>query len=441
MRLLRASLAVLVVAFATRAAGFPAFAKKYGMSCSACHVAWPILNMQGVNFRDNGYQFGLGKDDPVQLPPAYVPIALRTVPAYAFTRATDQPSDAGPVTVQSGGVEPPGVDVLTGGAIAKDVSFLVVLAGFAEDEPAGVESAWARLDSLGGSPWLNVRLGKHELDLPASSHRGITLTSGYAVYGGHPAGSIVPFDLGENQLGVELSGHSARSETRYALSLVTANGGEGMSGNAWSSPFVYGHLQQAFDVGSPALSWLQVGVLGAVGWWPTRGALLDGEPLPGTGAGHKRFYRAGAELSGILGHPATPLFFTVAFQWGREEEGLASGADPDDGTDLATVTNSFTGGFVEVDWVPVSESSYDATPYVIFARYDMVRPERGGSDLDGGTIGVRRYLALGPRASAAIHLELHADRVKRSPAGFVEASGIPRDVTTEAVLLGVDFDY
>ena len=116
----RAALAALVALVATRAAAFPAFARKYGISCTACHVAWPILNQQGVNFRDNGYQFGLGKDDPVQLPPAYVPIALRTTPAYGYTRTTNQPSDAGPVTTQTGGIGAPGVDVLTGGTIASE---------------------------------------------------------------------------------------------------------------------------------------------------------------------------------------------------------------------------------------------------------------------------------------------------------------------------------
>jgi len=33
----------------------PAFARKFGMPCSGCHVAWPLLNNFGQVFKDNGY--------------------------------------------------------------------------------------------------------------------------------------------------------------------------------------------------------------------------------------------------------------------------------------------------------------------------------------------------------------------------------------------------
>ncbi len=35
----------------------PAFARKYGLPCSACHEAWPKLNNFGLAFRDNGFQW------------------------------------------------------------------------------------------------------------------------------------------------------------------------------------------------------------------------------------------------------------------------------------------------------------------------------------------------------------------------------------------------
>ena len=34
----------------------PAFARKYGLPCSACHTVWPQLNNFGQVFRDNGYR-------------------------------------------------------------------------------------------------------------------------------------------------------------------------------------------------------------------------------------------------------------------------------------------------------------------------------------------------------------------------------------------------
>jgi hypothetical protein len=442
-RYLRWIAVVLLAASALRAEAIPAFARKYGMSCTACHVAWPIFNQQGQSFRDNGYQFGLDKDDPVTLSQAYVPISLRTTAAYTFTRATNQPSDQGPITVQTGGVPlPPGVDILTAGTIAKDISFLLVVSGFGPDGTASVESAWARLDNLLGSGWLNFKIGKFELDEPASAHRGVALTTGYAVYGAHPLGSMVGFDMGENQVGIEIDGHDARSATRYSLSFTSVSGGEGLSGNGWSSPMVYGHVQQAFETGSSVLPWIRVGVLGGIGWWPTTFDTSGGMPIPGTGRDHKQLTRAGAEVSWLMGEPATPLFFTVAYQYGHEDAGLAVAGtlDPATGVDLSTVSNSFNGGFAELDWVPFAESSYNAIPWLFFARYDLVRYERGTGNVDGGTIGARRYLALGPRASAAIHLEYHYDQTKGAGAPDPVTTQ-PMDVVNQSVLAGIDFAF
>ena len=49
--------ALLTFLLANPASGFaiPAFARKYGMPCSACHEAWPKVNTIGQTFKDNGY--------------------------------------------------------------------------------------------------------------------------------------------------------------------------------------------------------------------------------------------------------------------------------------------------------------------------------------------------------------------------------------------------
>jgi hypothetical protein len=148
----------------------------------------------------------------------------------------------------------------------------------------------------------------------------------------------------------------------------------------------------------------------------------------------------GAELSATFGYPATPFIVTVVYHHGSEAAGLSSAVDPVTGVDLSTVSNSFDGGFVEVDWVPFTVSTYVGTPWVFFAKYDVIRYERGAGDLDGGTLGVRHYLALGPRAAAAIHAEVHVDRLKG--VGWVDTeTGIPREVVTQSVILGIDFDF
>jgi hypothetical protein len=433
MRLaLRIAVSLAVLAGATRAQAIPAFARKYGMSCTACHLAWPILNQQGQLFRDNGYQFGTEKDEPVTLAPTYWPIAARTTAAYQYTRTTNQPSDAGPITVASGGVpQTPGVDVLMAGTIARDISFLLVLTGFSPSDGAAMaESAWVRLDNLGGSRWANLKVGKFEVDLPASAHRGVPLTNGYAMYGPR-YGSAVPFDLSTNQVGVEFDGHSREGATRYAISVVSANGDLGTRG-AWSSPLLYAHVQQAFDLDNGVMPWVRLGALAALGWWPTTFDRLTDpapgstpQPIAGTGRDNKTYSRLGAEVTGQLGYPSTPLQWQAVYMYGQEAAG-ASGA----GTPKA----HFSGGWLELDWVPVSRLDYNATPWLLFGRYDLVRQGDGPGDFDGLTLGARHYLAVGPRASAAVHLEVSSGTTKGVADGGAK-------VQVQAVLAGIDFAF
>src|SRR2546428_1104411 len=74
----------------------PAFARKYGLRCSACHTAWPELNAFGQRFKDNGYQLGNDRDSPMWQAPAYWPIAIRTTPQWHLATTTHQASDAAP---------------------------------------------------------------------------------------------------------------------------------------------------------------------------------------------------------------------------------------------------------------------------------------------------------------------------------------------------------
>ena len=71
-----------LLAFVQTAHGIPAFARKYGLPCSACHEAWPMLNNFGQTFKDNGYQLGNGRDAPIYQEPAYWPIMFRATPFW-----------------------------------------------------------------------------------------------------------------------------------------------------------------------------------------------------------------------------------------------------------------------------------------------------------------------------------------------------------------------
>src|ERR1700726_3412130 len=178
-RLLKAALNIglcigLTLVLSTPASAIPAFARKYGLRCTSCHESWPVLNDFGRNFRDNGYQLRLGKDDVVTANPGYWPLAVHITPSYQFNTVTNQSTDQGTKTLKSGGIADRPIDLLMAGVLAKDVSFLVVPSGFASDGSAALESYWADFSRVfAHSDWFNIRIGKHEVDLPSSPHRGI----------------------------------------------------------------------------------------------------------------------------------------------------------------------------------------------------------------------------------------------------------------------------
>ena len=82
------------------------------------------------------------------------------------------------------------------------------------DGSFGFESASIRFDNLFGSSWLNIKGGKFELDNIISEKRILGLSNNggsYQMYHFQPVGESADqftFGLGDNQLGVELSGHS-----------------------------------------------------------------------------------------------------------------------------------------------------------------------------------------------------------------------------------------
>ena len=68
------ALAVTVFGITQSASALPAFARKYGLRCSACHESWPMLNYFGQKFKDNGYQLMNDRDSPIWQNPSYWPI-------------------------------------------------------------------------------------------------------------------------------------------------------------------------------------------------------------------------------------------------------------------------------------------------------------------------------------------------------------------------------
>jgi len=86
----------------------------------------------------------------------------------------------------------------------------------------------ARLDNINGSPWLNLKLGKFELDNLLSEKRILTLT-GNGVF----ISSITSFHCttatfsadGRQPTRGGGNGHSYNDRTRYSVALLSSNDG------------------------------------------------------------------------------------------------------------------------------------------------------------------------------------------------------------------------
>jgi len=79
---LAAILFSLVLGCSQPAKALPAFARKYGLRCSACHESWPMLNYFGQKFKDNGYQLMNDRDAPIWQNPGYWPVTFRITPIW-----------------------------------------------------------------------------------------------------------------------------------------------------------------------------------------------------------------------------------------------------------------------------------------------------------------------------------------------------------------------
>lgn len=424
------------------ALGIPAFARKYGLPCSACHEAWPMLNNFGQTFKDNGYQLGNGKDAPIYQDPSYWPIMFRTTPLWHRENNNRQAIDSisgnggsGLVesSVTTSGFDLAGIDAITAGTLYKNISFFIQ--PFFGNSGVNLSQAWARFDNLGGSPWLNVKMGKFELDQPISQERLLTLNNTGGLYYNYfftPPGDNNFFaGIGFDQLGVELLGHSGNDQTRYSVALVTNSNGEtGLPSN--QAYDVYANFNQSFE--APWFGRQQIGVYGLYGQSPTYYQTSGGTPIPGTGQGNRSFYRLGA-----YGHWYVNKFdFYTFFLHGYDNVflGNSMAANHPENLPIGAVGPLWNGGFVE--------AHYNPNPRLIFTgRYELARMSRqanpgirdNSGNLDTWTVGYRYYPIMSPRAGLAWMQEY--SRILN--AGTAPLSG--KDDMHSSYLMGFDFDF
>jgi hypothetical protein len=420
----------------------PAFARKYGLRCSACHEAWPMLNYFGQKFKDNGYQLMNDRDAPIWQNPSYWPVTFRIIPFWHRESTNKVPVDTSATTmveqqITSHGFDLSGLDFHTGGTLEKNISFYVLPSSNAAGQ-FHFETVMARLDNLFGSSWLNVKFGKFELDNLVSEKRILTLTniSGvYQTYHFRPVGDNNFYgQIGDNQLGVEYMGHSSNDRSRVSAALLSSNDGQvGLpSSNAYSGFF---SASQAFDVGKLGVD--RVGFYAMVGEAPTYFLTTGGGGVATpygnqAGRGNKGFSREG--FVGLFYF--NKLDFLVVTQHGSDSAYFGTNTAANATLPAGARAPSWNGYMVETHYV--------YSPQLIFLqRSEWERMSQQAipgtrsnlGNIDMYTFGYRWYPIMTSRAGFAWHNEYSWLRTN----GISQLSNT--DLTSSSLLLGFDFDF
>jgi hypothetical protein len=445
----------------------PAFARKYGLPCSACHTAWPKLNDFGTAFRDRGYQIGNDRDSPIWQNPAYFPMTARITPQWHLEHTTNQPVDSipgggGTSTTIAGNVTQHGFD-LSGmdfwlvGTLFKDVSFSLL----PSSDPTAVwhfENAFVRFDNLKGSSWFNLKFGHYELNELISEKRFLFLSGNgglYQSYHFNPPGDSNNFGLGDNESGVELMGHSKNSYTRYSVSVLSSNeGGVGFTTDvvpgappAGRTYDVYATFDQAFQLGHDSMAASRVQGFVYYGQRPTYFQTADGGATPIVGIGNEPFYRVGVAGDLYFGK----LDIMPFYMHGYDNVYLGTSTPSNGSLPTGARAPSWNAGFVEAGY-------YVSPQLVIIGRYEAVRMQTQAlptnasnyGNIDAYSVGYRWYPIMFSRAGLAFHNEysitksmgivpLSGDGVGETPPGSTPSN--PLAVWSSSLMIGFDFDF
>jgi hypothetical protein len=481
----------IILACSQPANALPAFARKYGLRCSACHETWPILNNFGLKFRDNGYQIMNDRDAPIWQNPGYWPVTFRITPIWHRVSSTSDVDTYTGVSstalygttaierITSSGFDLSGLDFHTGGTLEKNISFYVL----PSSDPTATfhfETVMARFDNLFNSPWLNIKVGRFELNNLLSEKRMVQLTGNGGIYQTYhfiPVGDGNIFgQLGDNQLGMEYVGHSVNDRTRVSAALLSSNDGNvnlTLGSNSYSGYFTF---DQAIDAGKMDVQ--RLGAYAFVGDAATYYRTSGGVPIPGSGIGNKNFYRIGFTGQFYFGeHFDVNLVTQHGWDnaWFGQGYGNAVATDGNGGVTCTGPAGSSgcppnnTPGSV----LPVGAQAPSWNGYTIEARYiyspqlifigefeaERMSQQANGAGYTGmgptGIIGqapsnlgninnydflIRYNPFMTNRAGMALQSEFNLfHQIGTGPAS--PATGLGTNINTSEVFFGIDFDF
>jgi len=155
---------LMILILPLEALSFPAFARKYSMTCKTCHSPFPRLKPYGDDFAGNGFKL-----DDKDAPRYYmetgddelslirdIPLALRFDGYINYNTSNSKSLDfASPYVLK----------ILSGGELTKDVAYYFYFFFSERGEVAGVEDAFVMFNNLFGTE-LDLYVGQFQVSDP-----------------------------------------------------------------------------------------------------------------------------------------------------------------------------------------------------------------------------------------------------------------------------------
>jgi hypothetical protein len=208
----------VIMSFTDSLMGIPAFARKYKMSCSVCHAPFPRLKDYGEEFAANGFvlkdkdaprYFRDTGDETLSLIKE-LPIAIRLEGHIYYNNANSKKFDfASPYILK----------ILSGGTIAKNISYYFYFFLSEQGEVAGLEDAFVMFTNIFGTG-VAIAIGQFQVSDPLFK-RELRLTfEDFLIYKSKPGLSNI--DLTYDR-GIMLT-YGLKGGTDFTLEILNGSG-------------------------------------------------------------------------------------------------------------------------------------------------------------------------------------------------------------------------